>query len=116
VRCILESLALKYRFLIDKINAMSPEPVEVLHVVGGGAQNEILNQFSANATGLTVIAGPAEATAVGNIMIQAIAKGMLDGIEDSRKVVARSFPLRSYKPDDQNKWNAVYEDVKGMFS
>lgn len=116
VRCILESLALKYRFLIGKINAMCPESVEVLHIVGGGSQNEILNQFSANATGLTVIAGPAEATAVGNIVIQAIAKRMLDGVEDGRKAVARSFPLRSYKPDDQNKWNAVYEDVKGMFS
>ena len=116
VRCILESLALKYRFLIDKISTMCPETVDVLHVVGGGSKNEILNQFSANATGLNVIAGPVEATAVGNIMIQAIAKMMLDGIEDGRKAVARSFPLRSYKPDDQNKWNAVYEDAKGMFS
>ncbi len=116
VRCILESLALKYRFLIDNINAMRPKAVDVLHIVGGGSQNEVLNQFSANATGLTVIAGPVEATAVGNIMIQAIAKRMLDGIEDGRKAVACSFPLRSYKPDGQNKWAAVYEEVKGMFS
>jgi rhamnulokinase len=116
VRCILESLALKYRFLIDMINAMRPESVEVLHIVGGGSQNEILNQFSANATGLTVIAGPVEATAVGNIMIQAIAKRMLDGIEDGRKAVARSFSLRSYKPEDQKKWNIVYEGIREMFS
>ncbi len=116
VRCILESLALKYRFLVDKINAIRPEPVEVLHIVGGGSQNEVLNQFSANATGLTVIAGPVEATAAGNIMIQAITRKMLDGIEDGRKAVARSFPLRSYTPEGQKRWNAVYEDAKRMFS
>jgi rhamnulokinase len=116
VRCILESLALKYRFLIDKINAMRPESVEVLHIVGGGSQNEVLNQFSANATGLTVVAGPVEATAVGNIMIQAIAKRILDGIEEGRKVVSRSFPLRSYEPDGKKRWDTVYEEAKGMFS
>lgn len=116
IRCIYESLALKYRFLIDRINAMCPEPVKVLHVIGGGSQNEILNQFSADATGLRVIAGPAEATAVGNIIVQAIAKKIMDGIEEGRKVVSRSFPLKSYEPKNQTKWNSVYEKVKGMFS
>jgi sugar (pentulose or hexulose) kinase len=116
VRCIYESLALKYRFLIDRINDMCPEPVEVLHIVGGGSQNEMLNQFSADATGLRVIAGPAEATAVGNIIVQAIAKKIVDGIEEGRKVVSRSFPLKAYEPRNKNKWNRVYEKVRGMFS
>jgi len=116
VRCIYESLALKYRFLVDKINTMCAEPFEVLHVVGGGSQNEMLNQFSADATGLYVIAGPAEATAVGNIIVQAIAKKIMDGIEEGRKVVSRSFPLRTYEPKNKNKWNSVYERVKGIFS
>ncbi len=115
VRCIYESLALKYRFLIDRINAMCPQPVEVIHVVGGGSQNELLNQFSADATGLRVIAGPAEATAVGNIIVQAIAKKIVNGIEEGRKVVSRSFPLKTYEPKNKNKWNRVYEKVKGMF-
>ncbi len=116
IRCIYESLALKYRFLIDRINAMCPEPVEVLHVVGGGSQNEMLNQFSADATGLRVIAGPAEATAVGNIIVQAIAKNLVNGIEEGREVVAQSFPLKTYEPKNKNKWNRVYEKVKRMFS
>lgn len=116
VRCILESLALKYRFLIERIKAMSIEPVEVLHVVGGGSQNEVLNQFSADALGLPVIAGPVEATAVGNIMIQAIAKDILNGIEEGRKTVARSFPLKYYEPEDKKKWDDVYARVKKMFS
>jgi len=116
VRCILESLALKYRFIIERINAMSPEAVEVLHIVGGGSRNELLNQFTANATGLPVIAGPVEATAVGNIMVQAIAKKVLSGIEEGRKVVARSFPLRDFHPAGQDRWSEVYDRVKGMFS
>jgi len=116
VRCILESLALKYRFLIDRINAMRPEAVEMLHIVGGGSRNALLNQFTANATGLPVIAGPVEATAVGNIMVQAIAKRILSGIEEGRKVIARSFPLKDFHPDDQDRWNEVYDRVKDMFS
>ncbi|MDH5705072.1 MAG: rhamnulokinase [Candidatus Aminicenantes bacterium] len=116
VRCILESLALKYRFIIERINAMIPEAVEVLHIVGGGSRNELLNQFTANATGLPVIAGPVEATAAGNIMVQAIAKKILSGIEEGRRVVVRSFPLKDFHPVDQDKWNEVYNRVKRMFS
>ncbi|MCK4558085.1 MAG: rhamnulokinase [Candidatus Aminicenantes bacterium] len=116
VRCILESLALKYRFLLDKINAICPDPVEVLHIVGGGSQNEVLNQFSSDATGLPVIAGPVEATAVGNVMVQAISKDVLSGIEEGRKVVSRSFPLKNYEPENQERWDDIYGRVKGMFS
>jgi rhamnulokinase len=116
VRCILESLALKYRFIIEKINAMRNRPVETLHIVGGGSQNEMLNQFSADATGLPVIAGPAEATATGNILVQAMAKGELDSLQQGRELVARSFPMEHFEPENQERWNEVYEKVKGMFS
>lgn len=116
VRCILESLALKYRFIMERINDMSPEAVDVLHIVGGGSRNALLNQFTANATGLPVIAGPVEATAAGNIMVQAIAKKILSGIKEGREVVARSFSLKDFYPDDQDKWSEVYDRVKGTFS
>lgn len=116
VRCILESLALKYRFIIEKINAMRNRPVETLHIVGGGSQNEMLNQFSANATGLPVIAGPIEATATGNILIQAMAKKELDSLQQGRELVARSFPMKHYEPKNQERWNEVYEKVKGIYS
>ena len=115
IRCVHESLALKYRFIIDRINAMRPELIEMLHIVGGGSQNILLNQLSANATGLTVVAGPVEATAVGNILVQAVTKEKLEDINDGRRLVARSFPLNYYEPKNQDKWDEVYEKVKGMF-
>jgi len=116
IRCIFESLALKYRFIIDRIKSMSTKPIETIHIVGGGSQNELLNQFSANATGIPVIAGPVEATAVGNILVQAITKKELNGIKEGRELVARSFPLKYYEPENQDEWNKVYEKIKTMFS
>jgi len=116
VRTILESLALKYRFLIDKINSMRNQNIQVLHIVGGGSQNELLNQFAANATGLQVIAGPVEATAIGNIIFQAIAKNELNSLQEARGLVARSFPLKTYEPQDQERWNEVYNKKKELFS
>ncbi|RKY87473.1 rhamnulokinase [candidate division KSB1 bacterium] len=115
-RCIFESLALKYRFIIDRINSVIEKPVEVLHIIGGGSKNELLNQFAANATGIPVIAGPVEATSAGNILIQAIAKRKIDNIEEGRKFVARSFPLKYYKPENIEEWNDVYHCVKDIFS
>ncbi len=103
VRTIFESLVLKYRFIIESINEMSPKPVEILHIVGGVSQNEMLNEFSANATGIPVIAGPVAATAVGNIMIQAIAKGEISGIEEGEKLIKESFTLKRYEPQEVEK-------------
>jgi rhamnulokinase len=116
VRSILESLALKYRFIIDTINAIRGKSIEVLHVVGGGSQNELLNQWTANATGLPVVAGPTEATAIGNILVQAIAKRELTGIEEARRLVGRSFPMKRYEPADQEAWGLAYEERKELFS
>ena len=75
IRCIFESLALKYKNVLDKFRSLAPFPIERLHIIGGGAKNRLLNQFTANATGVTVVAGPSEGTAIGNIMLQARAAG-----------------------------------------
>ena len=115
VRCIFESLALKYRFIIDKINSMRDVSIETLHILGGGSKNELLNQFSSNATGLPVVAGPEEATATGNVIMQAIAKNELANIEEGREIVTNSFALKYYDPEDQEKWNEQYYKVKHLF-
>jgi rhamnulokinase len=108
VRTIFESLAMKYRMVIEDINAMRGSSIEVLHIVGGGSRNEMLNQFTANACGIPVTAGPVEATAVGNILVQAISKKRLGSIEEGRELVAHSFPLKHYEPKDREQWQEVY--------
>ena len=107
-RCILESLALLYRRTLEQLEAITGQPVTTLHIVGGGSQNLLLNQFSANATGRTVIAGPAEATATGNILIQAIALGQLKDLTELRQVVRNSFAVQTYTPQDASLWAQAY--------
>lgn len=107
IRCVLESLALLYRRTLDQMEDVTGKPIKTLHIVGGGSQNVLLNQFSANATGRTVIAGPVEATATGNILIQAIALGHLKDLDELRQVVRNSFEVQTYKP--QGDWQAAYE-------
>lgn len=116
VRAVLESLALKYRHIIGMIEAICPNPVEVIHIVGGGTMNELLNQFTADATGLMVITGPVEATAAGNIISQAIANGEIAHFAEGREIVARSFPLKTYFPSDAEKWANKYEQIKTHLS
>ena len=84
VRCIFESLALRYRQVLENLQRLSPNPIEVLHVIGGGSRNDLLNQWTANAIGIPVVAGPSEATAIGNIMIQAVAAGQAADIASMR--------------------------------
>jgi rhamnulokinase len=99
VRCILDSLAVAYRDAIDAAVALSGRRASVLHVVGGGARNELLCQLTADATGLPVIAGPAEAAALGNALTQARAAGALDGgLAESRALIAGTLPLMRYEP------------------
>jgi len=112
VRAVLEGLALKYRHIIEMINTVCPNPVEVVHIVGGGTKNELLNQLTADATGLTVIAGPVEATAAGNIISQAIATGEIANFAEGREWVARSFPMKTYLPVDTEKWANLYERIR----
>lgn len=108
VRCALESLALKYRTVLGWLEELSGTRVEALHIVGGGTQNELLNQFTANACGRPVIAGPIEATALGNVLLQARTAGALATLADMRAVVRASSVLKTYEPRDHAAWGEAY--------
>ena len=109
VRCIVESLAFKYRYTIDLLTRVTGAAPSEIHVVGGGARNELLCQSTADATGLPVLAGPEEATVVGNLLGQAIALGELSSLEDARAVVRTSFEPRVFEPTRQAEWDTAYE-------
>jgi rhamnulokinase len=111
-RCAFESLALKYRLVLDQLREVYPNPIKIIHVIGGGAKNEYLNQFTANATGLPVVAGPAEATAIGNIMIQALALGHVTSLSEIRRIIRNSFPMVRYEPQQVEQWDAAYVRFK----
>ncbi|MCI1681053.1 MAG: rhamnulokinase [Bacteroides sp.] len=108
VRCIFESLALRYRQVLDNLRSLSPRPVDVLHVIGGGSRNELLNQFTANAIGIPVVSGPSEATAIGNVMIQAISAGEATDVDSMRRQINSSIPLKTFQPKDVEAWDAAY--------
>jgi rhamnulokinase len=97
-RVIFESLALKYTWVVDKLSAVTGTKIDRIHIVGGGSQNELLCQMTANASKREVVAGPVEATAIGNISIQAIASGELADLGQARELIARSFPMTTYEP------------------
>jgi rhamnulokinase len=99
IRCCLDSLGLKYRSVLDTLERVTGKRIHTLHIVGGGTQNRLLNQIAADATGRVVKAGPVEATAMGNALLQAIALGELAGLADLRAVVRASFPIETYEPD-----------------
>ncbi len=103
VRCILESLAFKYASVLETIMNITQKKIEVLHIVGGGSQNDLLNQLTADTTGIPVVAGPVEATALGNIVVQAIVQGKIRSIQHGREIVARSFPLKTFRPHHSKK-------------
>jgi rhamnulokinase len=98
VRSLLESLALKYRFVIDQLRHVLGHPIEKVHVIGGGSRNTLLCQLTADATGLPVVAGPAEATAIGNILVQAMATGRVGSPAEIRSIIRDSFELRTFAP------------------
>ncbi|PAW91482.1 MAG: rhamnulokinase [Pedosphaera sp. Tous-C6FEB] len=109
VRCVLESLALEYRRTLRQAEELAGLRVERLHIVGGGSKNALLNQFTANAVGLPVLAGPTEATAIGNILVQAIALGHLPSLAAGREVVGQSFATARFEPGDGDQWDAAWE-------
>ena len=98
MRVLLESLALRYAAAIEQLAAATGHPIDAVHVVGGGSNHRLLNQLTAGATGLPVRAGPVEATAIGNLAVQAIAAGELASVAEARELVARSFPMTSFDP------------------
>lgn len=109
VRVALESIALKYRWTLERLEALTGGPLEPLHIIGGGIKNRLLNQFTADATGRTVIAGPVEATAIGNILMQMIALGQLGSLAEGRALVRRSFTPQIYQPFPGAAWDINYE-------
>jgi sugar (pentulose or hexulose) kinase len=109
VRCILESLALEYRHTFEQISKLSGYSFPTIHIIGGGARNGLLNQFTANATGRRVIAGPIEATAIGNILVQSIAAGNVGSLAEARCLVRRSVETREYDPAEFPLWDHAYE-------
>ena len=108
-RCIFESLALRYRQVFGWLKDMASFPIEVLHIIGGGSLNNDLNQFTSNATGVEVLAGPQEGTAIGNIMLQAKAAGIVSDIWEMRKIIADSIELKKFEPKDSDIWAVAYE-------
>ncbi|MDR2937538.1 MAG: rhamnulokinase [Prevotellaceae bacterium] len=109
VRCIFDSLAMKYRYTLEKLKDFASHPIEKLHVIGGGAKNALLNQLTANAIGIPVMAGPAEATAIGNIMVQAMAAGCVKSVDEARAVIRASVQPDVYQPQDAEAWAAAFK-------
>jgi rhamnulokinase len=114
-RCIYESLAFRYKQVLMNLQKLADFPIQKLHIIGGGSKNNMLNQFTANATGIPVIAGPSEATAVGNILMQAKASGIVDNKSEMRKIVRNSTSLEVFNPVDIKLWDENYQRYLGVF-
>jgi rhamnulokinase len=108
-RCILESLALTYRVSFEQLQQLTGRTLKRLHIVGGGSQSKLLNQAAADAIGCTVIAGPVEATAIGNLLVQAIALKDIPSLAALRRIVRDSFPVTTYVPRDRQAWESAFE-------
>lgn len=109
VRAVLESLAFKYRIVLRNLEHVSGQHIAQIRVIGGGSKNRVLNQFTADATGKRVLAGPAEATALGNVAIQILATGAATSLQEVRAIVDRSFPTEVFEPADTDKWEKEAE-------
>lgn len=107
-RAILESLALRYRQVVEDLQTISKRKIDIIHIVGGGSRNAVLNQFVADCTGRVVIAGPSEATALGNILTQAMGAGELAGLDEIREVVRASCAPVTFEPKRSPEWDAAY--------
>jgi rhamnulokinase len=109
VRAALESLALEYRWAAERLDEILGHRRPTIHIFGGGSQNGLLNQFAADATDRTVIAGPVEATAIGNVLVQAIAMGEIESMAEGRALVRLSFDLGTYEPQDTAAWDEAFD-------
>jgi rhamnulokinase len=114
IRCALESLAMRYRLVFSGLEQLVGGRIETIHVVGGGAQNRQLCQATADACQRTVLAGPVEATAIGNVLVQAIAAGDIGSIRQAREVVCRSFTVDRYEPQNSGRWDAAFEKFMSL--
>lgn len=111
LRVALESLALKYRWVLERTEELCGKQLNPIHIIGGGTKNHLLSQFTANATGRRVITGPVEATAIGNVLMQAIGLGHLNSLAEARTVVRNSFEVEEYHPGNREGWDEAYEKL-----
>jgi len=109
VRVCLESLALTYRRTIEGLEVILGRKIRAIHIVGGGSQNELLDQMTADACARPVIAGPVEATAIGNVLVQAMAAGKIKSLAEARGIVRENFGVKRFEPRDSQKWEAAYQ-------
>lgn len=109
IRCIFDSLALKYKYVLECLKKMAPFPIEKLHVIGGGSQNKLLNQATANSIGMPVVAGPSEATAIGNVMMQAKGIGLVGSLQEIRRIISNSVTPEVFYPQDTQVWEDAYK-------
>jgi rhamnulokinase len=114
VRACLDSLALAYRKTLDGLEDIVGRKIGVIHIVGGGVQNELLTQMTADACGKEVVAGPIEATAIGNILVQAMATGDIKSLADTRAIVRSSFDVKRYRPRHTGPWDEAYERFRKL--
>ena len=108
IRVALESLALKYRWVLERLEELAGKEFSPIHIIGGGTKNRLLNQFTANATDRVVVTGPVEATAIGNVLMQAIGLGHLASLSEARAVVRASFEVEEYQPARHDDWDEAY--------
>ena len=108
IRSVLEGLALKYRLILERLEKIVGKELHPLQIVGGGTQNTLLNQLTADATGRLVLAGPVEATALGNVLMQALATGHISSLSEGRELIRRSFTPTVYEPGDPAPWDEAY--------
>lgn len=116
VRTALESLALRYRWVLERLEELLGRTLQTIHIVGGGCLNTLLCQLTADACNRRVVAGPVEATALGNVLVQAIGLKLLGTLGDGRAVVRRSFPVQSYEPHNPQRWNEPYERFQRLIA
>ncbi len=114
VRCALDSLALAYRQTFDELREVLEAPIDAIHIVGGGSQNRLLCQLTADACSLPVLAGPVEATAMGNLLMQMRTAGIVRSLEEMREVVRRSVTLERYEPRDTALWDDAYGRFRAL--
>ncbi len=109
VRCCLETLAMQYRLVMNQLCEVHDTTFDKLHIVGGGTQNKLLNQFTADATGVKVITGPVEATVIGNIMVQAIGMGHVASLDEARTIIRNSFEMETFQPENKKQWDDQFD-------
>ncbi len=115
-RCIYESLALRYRQVFRLLQEFAPFDIKRLHVIGGGSRNDFLNDLTASAIGMEVVAGPVECTAAGNIMVQACAGGEVSGLQEMRRIIRDSSNLKTFLPNSTEEWETAYEKFLKLIS